>query len=348
MKLTPRLCCTFQALVTRGKKTPATVETLKKSDLPKESTCKAAPGVCDTLVQVDYSTLNYKDALVVTGTYPGLKPPMIGGIDLVGKVLESSSSSFSVGDSVVVNGWGIGTDHFGGYAQKASIRSDWALKLPSGMESKDAAKIGTAGYTAMLCVQAMEHSGVTPSSGPIIVTGATGGVGSVAIILLSQLGYNVVAVSGKAEQEASYLKSLGASEIIDRASFEGEPKPLGRETYGGAIDSCGGKILSNILPLIKHSGVVSACGLAGGMGLSTTVAPFILRGVTLAGVESVFLPMERRIAAYNRFGPMLTADKLALVSGEERTVGLSQLPELGSKMLKGQIRGRYVVDLSKD
>lgn len=346
MKLSPRLCSSFQALVTRGKKTPATVETLTRADLPLESTCKAAPGSCDMLVQVEYSTLNYKDAMVVTGTYPGLKPPMIGGIDLVGKVVETGSASHAVGDSVVVNGWGIGTDHYGGYAGEARVRSDWAIKLPQGMASKDAAKIGTAGYTAMLCAQAMEHSGVTPASGPVLVTGATGGVGSVAILLLSQLGYHVVAVSGKAEAEADYLKSLGAAEVVDRSQFEGEPKPLGRETYGGAIDSCGGKVLANILPQIKHSGVVAACGLAGGMGLGTTVAPFILRGVTLAGVESVFLPMEKRMAAYGRFGPLLTADKLALVSGEERTVGLGQLPDLGGQMLKGNIRGRYVVDLS--
>jgi len=346
MKLSPRLCSSFQALVTRGKKTPATVETLSRTDLPMESTSKAAPGSCDMLVQVEYSTLNYKDAMVVTGSYPGLKPPMVGGIDLVGKVLETGSTSLAVGDSVVVNGWGIGTDHYGGYAGEARVRSDWALKLPEGMAGKDAAKIGTAGYTAMLCAQAMEHSGVTPAAGPVLVTGATGGVGGVAILLLAQLGYHVVAVSGKAEAEAEYLKSLGAAEVIDRAQFEGEPKPLGREIYAGAIDSCGGKILANILPQVKHSGVVAACGLAGGMGLGTTVAPFILRGVTLAGVESVFQPMEKRIAAYGRFGPLLTTDKLALVSGEERTVGLAQLPDLGVQMLKGNIRGRYVVDLS--
>jgi len=346
MKFSPKLCSSFKALVTRGKKTPATVETLTRADLPMTSTCKAAPGACDMLVQVEYSTLNYKDAMVVTGKYPGMKPPMVGGIDLVGRVLETGSSSHEVGDSVVVNGWGIGTDHFGGYAGEARVRSDWAIKLPEGMAAKSAAKIGTAGYTAMLCVQAMEHSGVRPGHGPVLVTGATGGVGGVAILLLSQLGYQVVAVSGKAEAEADYLKSLGAAHVIDRAQFEGEPKPLGRENYGGAIDSCGGKVLANILPQIKYGGAVAACGLAAGMGLGTTVAPFILRGVTLAGVESVFLPIERRIAAYGRFGSLLTGDKLDLVSGEERTVGLEQLPNLGEEMLAGKIRGRYVVDIS--
>eukprot|EP00092_Neocalanus_flemingeri_P000479 GFUD01000509.1.p1 GENE.GFUD01000509.1~~GFUD01000509.1.p1 ORF type:complete len:347 (-),score=135.68 GFUD01000509.1:128-1168(-) len=345
MKVSPRLCSSFQALVTRGK-APATIETLTRADLPMVSTCKAAPGACDMLVQVEYSTLNYKDAMVVTGKYPGLRPPMVGGIDLVGKVLETGSTSLAVGDTVVVNGWGIGTDHYGGYAGEARVRSDWAIKLPEGMAGKDAAKIGTAGYTAMLCAQAMQHSGVTPASGPVLVTGATGGVGSVAILLLSQLGYQVVAVSGKAEAEAEYLKSLGAADVIDRAQFEGEPKALGRESYAGAIDSCGGKVLANILPQIKHSGVVAACGLAAGMPLGTTVAPFILRGVTLAGVESVFQPLERRLTAYGKFGPLLTADKLSLVSGDDKTVGLGQLPDLGGQMLAGNIRGRYVVDLS--
>jgi len=346
MKLSPRLCNSFQALVTRGKKTPATVETLTRADLPLESTSKAAPGTCDMLVQVEYSTLNYKDALVATGTYPGLKPPMVGGIDLVGKVVETGSDTLAVGDTVVVNGWGIGTDHYGGYAGEARVRSDWALKLPEGLTGKDAAKIGTAGYTAMLCVQAMEHSGVTPASGPVLVTGATGGVGGVATLLLSQLGYHVVALSGPEGDEDDYLKSLGAAEIVDRALFNGEARPLGKETYGGAIDSCGGNVLTNVLPLVKHSGCVAACGLAAGMPLNTTVAPFILRGVTLAGVDSVFLPMQKRIQAYTKFAPLLTADKLALVSGEERTVGLAEIPELGAKMLKGNIRGRYVVDLS--
>ena len=273
---------------------------------------------------------------------------MVGGIDLVGKVLETGSSSHAVGDTVVVNGWGIGTDHYGGYAGEARVRSEWAIQLPAGMSSKQAAKIGTAGYTAMLCVQAMEHSGVTPASGPVLVTGATGGVGGVATLLLSQLGYQVVALSGKAGAEAEtdrdYLKSLGAVEVLDRSQFEGDAKPLGKEIYGGCVDSCGGQVLANILPQMKYSGVVAACGLAAGMAVPTTVAPFILRGVTLAGVDSVFQPLERRLSAYGRFGSLLTPDKLDLVSGEERTVGLAQLPDLGAQMLKGNLRGRYVVD----
>jgi len=341
------LSSNFPALVTRGK-TPAKLESLTRSDLPKESQYKGAPGPCDMLVKVEYSTLNYKDALVVTGKYPGLKPPMVGGIDLVGKVLDvpAEVSEIAVGDSVVINGWGIGTDHFGGYAGEASLQSGWAIKLPQGMTSIDAAKIGTAGYTAMLCTQAMEHSGVRPESGPILVTGATGGVGSVAIVLLAQLGYEVVAVSGKAAQEEEYLKSLGASKVIERALFEGEPRPLGKETYGGCIDSCGGKVLANILPLMKHSGVVAACGLAAGMPFSTTVAPFILRGVTLAGVESALMPLERRLEVYTRFGPLLSGEKLGLISSEEQTLSLGQVPDIAEQMLKGGIKGRYVVDLN--
>jgi len=345
MRLSPRLLSSFPALVTRGK-APATVETLTRADLPTTGTCKQAPGECDTLVAVDFSTLNYKDAMVVNNKYPGLKPPMVGGIDLVGRILETSSSTHKVGDAVVVNGWGIGTDHWGGYAGQASIRADWALPLPEGMAAKDAAKIGTAGYTAMLCIQAMERGGVTPDKGPVLVSGATGGVGGVATIILSQLGYHVVAMGGLNEKEDEYIKTLGAKEIVPREGFQGDPRPLGKELYAGAVDACGGKVLANILPLIKHSGTVSACGLAAGMPLPTTVAPFILRGVTLAGVESVFMPVGVRKAAYGAYAPILTADKLALVSGEERTVGLGELPELGSKMLAGSLTGRYVVDLN--
>jgi len=298
------------------------------------------------LVQVQYSTLNYKDALVVTGKYPGLKPPMVGGIDLVGKVLETKSTSLKVGDSIVVNGWGVGTDHYGGYAGEARLKSEWAIPLPSNLSPQCAAKIGTAGYTAMLCVQALEENGVKPEDGKVLVTGATGGVGSVSILLLSQLGYQVTAVSGKAS-ESDYLKSLGASEVMNRSDFESDPKPLGKELFAGCVDSCGGKILANVLSMTKGRGTVAACGLAGGMALPTTVAPFILRGVTLAGIESVFLPTEKRLTAYNKFSPLLTPDKLALVSGDGQTVGLGELPELGGKMLKGEVKGRYIVDVSK-
>jgi acrylyl-CoA reductase (NADPH) len=345
MKTTRAVYQQFQALVTRGK-SPAAVETLNRGDLPAASTVRAQPGECDLLVKVQYSNLNYKDALVVTGKYPGLKPPMIGGIDLVGSVLETKSSNLKVGQTIVVNGWGIGTDHFGGYAGEARLRSDWAIPLPSSLTPQCAAKIGTAGYTAMLCVQGLENQGLSPGDGPILVTGATGGVGSVSVLLLSQLGYEVIAVSGKAAAEAEYLKSIGASQVLERSEFEVDPKPLGKERFAGCVDSCGGKILANVLTLTKSGGAVSACGLAGGMPLNTTVAPFILRGVTLVGIESVFLKTEKRLAAYERFSPLLTPEKLALVSGEGQTVGLGALPELGAQMLKGGVRGRYIVDLS--
>ncbi|XP_023331817.1 uncharacterized protein LOC111703951 [Eurytemora carolleeae] len=345
MKLPRAVYQQFQALVTRGK-FPASVETLTRADLPSCSTVRAQPGDCDLLVKVQYSTLNYKDAMVVTGKYPGLKPPMVGGIDLVGSVLETKSSNLKVGQNVVVNGWGIGTDHYGGYAGEARLRSEWAIPLPSVLTAESAAKIGTAGYTAMLCVQGLENQGLSPGDGPILVTGATGGVGSVSVLLLSQLGYEVIAVSGKAKAEGDYLKSIGASQVLERSEFEVDPKPLGKERFAGCVDSCGGKILANVLTLTKSGGAVSACGLAGGMPLNTTVAPFILRGVTLVGIESVFLKTEKRLAAYERFSPLLTSDKLALVSGEGQTVGLAALPELGMQMLKGGVRGRYIVDLS--
>jgi len=346
MRVSKSLCQQFQALVTRGK-APAAVETMSRSDLPLSSTVKSQPGECDMLVKVDYSTLNFKDALVVSGMYPGLKPPMVGGIDLVGRVLETKSTSIKEGDSILVNGWGIGTDHYGGYAGEARIKSDWAIPLPTNLSGQCAVKVGTAGYTAMLCVQALEQNGVTPDGGKVLVSGATGGVGSVAILLLSQLGYQVTAVSGKASSEENYLKSLGACEVVDRSTFEADPKPLGKEIYAGCVDSCGGKILANLLSLTKGRGTVAACGLAGGMSLNTTVAPFILRGVKLVGIESVFLPTEERLAAYNRYSGLLTPDRLGQVCGEGQTVGLAELPNIAGKMLKGGVKGRYIVDVNK-
>jgi len=272
---------------------------------------------------------------------------MVGGIDLVGKVLETASTSIKVGDSVVVNGWGIGTDHYGGYAGEARLRSEWAIPLPASLSAQCAVKIGTAGYTAMLCVQALESNGVKPDDGKILVTGATGGVGSVAILLLSQLGYQVTAVSGKASSEGDYLRSLGATEVVDRATFEVDPKPLAKESYAGCVDSCGGKILANLLSLTKGRGTVAACGLASGMSLPTTVAPFILRGIKLVGIESVFLPTDDRLAAYSRYSPLLTPDRLGQVCGDGQTIGLADLPNMAAKMLKGGVKGRYIVDVNK-
>merc|ERR1719347_823360 len=348
MKLSSRLLSSFPALVTRGK-APATVETLSRSDLPSSSTVKTQPGDCDLLVKVQYSTLNYKDALVVSGKYPGLKPPMVGGIDLVGTVLEAGPGSVhKAGDQVLCNGWGVGTDHWGGYAGEARLQSAWALPLPSGLTSRQAAQVGTAGYTAMLCVQALEKAGVVPDSGKVLVSGTPGGVGSVATLLLSQLGYHVVAVTGpdNSQADSDFLKSLGAAELLDRSSLQGEPRPLGKELYSGAVDSAGGKVLANVLPLIKHSGAVACCGLAAGMDLSTTVAPFILRGVTLAGVDSVFMPRDIRLQAYNKFAPILAGGKLELLAGDNKTVGLNGVLDLANLMLKGNLSGRYVVDVN--
>ena len=222
---------------------------------------------------------------------------MVAGIDLVGEVVEGAGPH-KAGDTVLVNGWGVGTDHWGGYAGEARLRPDWALPLPGGLTALQAAQLGTAGYTALLCVAALRRAGVEPASGPVLVTGTPGGVGSVATLLLAQLGYTVTAVAGPGGSGADYLRGLGAVELLDREALAGQPKPLGRETYAGAVDSCGGGVLSNVLPLVKHSGCVAACGLAAGMPLTTTVAPFILRGVTLAGIDSVFQPVEKRLAAY--------------------------------------------------
>ena len=315
MRLSRSLFSSFPALVTRGTGQVG-VETLTVSDLPGECLYKHTRGRCDMLVKVDFSTLNYKDALVVSGRYPGLNTPMVGGCDIVGRVVEDRSGRLKEGEEIVINGWGVGTDHYGGYAGLASLRSCWAMELPGEMTGRQAASIGTAGYTAMLCLQVMEQLGLQPSKGPVLVTGATGGVGSTAVLLLSQLGYQVTAVTGKADTEGDYLRSLGAEEVRDRRELEGEPRPLGKETYAGCVDSCGGRVLANVLPLIKYGGVVSACGLASGMSLTSTVAPFILRGVTLAGVESALLPLHRRRLVYSRFGPLLTQDKLSLLSGD--------------------------------
>ena len=278
--------------------------------------------------------------------YPGLKPPMVGGIDLVGTVLEAGpGSGHKVGDQVLCNGWGVGTDHWGGYAGEARLQSRWAIPLPSGLTSRQAAQIGTAGYTAMLCVQALETAGLRPDSGKVLVSGTPGGVGSVATLLLAELGYHVVAVTGpnNNKEDTDYLKSLGATELLDRETLQGDPKPLAKESYAGCVDSAGGKVLANVLPLISHSGAVACCGLAAGMALNTTVAPFILRGVTLAGVDSVFMPLERRLAAYNKFSPILADGKLDLLAGDNKTVGLSGTLELANKML--QVSTQYSLPL---
>ena len=356
-----RMPKTFKALVTKEKKVPASLDTLSIDDLPKTSSIKqmskTVTGECDTIVKVSYSTLNYKDAMVVTGKYPGLKYPMIGGIDLVGDVVQTTNASLKEGDTVVMNSFGVGTDHFGGYSELASLRSDWLLPLKtigSGLESKDAARIGTAGLTAMLMVNTITEVGglsgpIKPSDGPIGVTGSTGGVGSVAVSLLSSLGYDVIAVTGKVEKESEYLKKLGATTILCRSEFEIEVKPLGKETFAGCVDTVGGNVLSNMLSKMQYNGCVAACGMAGGMGIpGASVAPFILRGVSLFGVDCVFQNLDVRENVYKKYIPHLLQNRMLDIIGGEQTVGLKELPSLGDKMLKGQTSGRYVVDISKD
>jgi len=333
----------LRALVTSAKKTPATVETIEAAQLPTVSKVRGQEGDASVLVDVKYSTVNYKDALVVTGNYAGLKFPMVGGIDLTGTVVSDDSGKFAPGSEVVVNSFGVGTDHWGGYCQQARMRPEWCLSLPTGMDHLTCARIGTAGYTAALCVQALIDAGVKPSDGAIVVSGATGGVGSVSVALLSSMGYEVVAMSGKTDNPM--LTQLGAAKVVARADFEDKARPLNRENYAGAVDVAGGNILANILSMTKAQGTVAACGLASSMNLPTTVAPFILRGVTLRGIDCVYQPIEPRLAAYALLAEHLTSEQLDLI-GQNEIIGLEALPELGAKMLGGNIAGRYVVDPS--
>jgi len=335
---------TFRALVTAAKKTPATIQAMSESALPAISGVKAAPGDCDTLINVNYSTLNYKDAMVVTGGYPGLKCPMVGGIDLVGQVQSTSNPNLKEGQQILINGFGMGTDHFGGFAEKTSVVGEWCLPLSEAgnVEPIDAARIGTAGYTAMLCVDALTEK-VKPEDGPVVVTGATGGVGSVAISLLSTLGYHVVAATGKVAEQSDFLKTLGAKDIIDRSTISGAAKPLGRTNYAGAIDTVGGNILANVISELKYGGSAAICGMAGDMGLATSVAPFILRGVSLLGVDSVFQPMENRKRVYQKYVPILSENKTLETISSDQVISLEQLPDTAALMLKGQHKGRYVV-----
>jgi len=337
---------TFRALVTTAKKVPATVQSLSEASLPKVSGVKAAPGSdCDTVIKVDYSTLNFKDAMVVTGGYPGLKFPSVGGIDLVGQVVATTSPRLSQGQQVLINGFGMGTDHFGGFAEKASVVGEWCLPLSEagGVSPIDAARIGTAGYTAMLCVDALTAK-VAADAGPVVVTGATGGVGSVAVAMLAGLGYHVVAVTGKVAEQSDYLKTLGAKDVIDRSTLSGEGKALGRTNYAGAVDTVGGNILANVLSELKYGGSAAICGMAGGMNLPTSVAPFILRGVSLLGIDSVFQPMENRKRVYQKYVGMLDKGILETISSDQ-VISLEQLPETAALMLKGQHKGRYVVKI---
>jgi acrylyl-CoA reductase (NADPH) len=296
----------------------------------------------DVTVHVEYSTVNYKDGLAVTGNAPVVRRfPMIAGVDFAGTVETSSNPHWKPGDQVILNGWGLGETHLGAYAEKARVKGDWLVRLPPGLSARDAMAIGTAGYTAMLAVMALERAGLDPARGPIVVTGAAGGVGSVAIALLAKLGYAVIASTGRPE-EASYLKGLGAGEIIERKELSGAPRPLAKERWAGGIDSVGSTTLANVLSMTRYGGAVAACGLAGGMDLPTSVAPFILRGISLLGIDSVMCPLPLRQEAWRRLETDLDRSKIAAMTSE---IGLEDVVRAGRRIVEGQVRGRLVVKI---
>jgi acrylyl-CoA reductase (NADPH) len=298
----------------------------------------------DVLVQVERSTVNYKDALAITGRSPVVRKfPMVPGIDGAGAVLESANPAYRAGDRVLVNGWGVGESHWGCLATRARLEGRWLLPVPAAFTAAQAMAIGTAGYTAMLCVMALERHGVTPGQGEVLVTGAAGGVGSVAVAILSRLGYRVVASTGRTAEEP-YLKTLGAAEVVDRAAFSAPGKPLQKERWAGVVDSVGSTTLANACAQVRYRGAVAACGLAGGMDLPTTVAPFILRGVALLGVDSVMAPVAERRAAWDRLARDLDPARLSTIT---REIGLAEALDAAPQVLAGQVRGRLVVDPSR-
>jgi acrylyl-CoA reductase (NADPH) len=296
----------------------------------------------DVTVRVEYSTVNYKDGLAITGKAPVVRRfPMIAGIDGAGTVESSTHPDFKPGDKVVLNGWGCGETHLGCYAEKARLKGDWLVHLPPGLTTREAMAIGTAGYTAMLAVMALEKHGLTPERGPIAVTGAAGGVGSVAVAVLAKRGFTVHALTGR-PQEADYLNGLGAAEVVDRQELAGPAKPLGKERWAGGVDVAGSTPLANLLSMTRYGGAVAACGLAAGMDLPTSVAPFILRGVCLYGIDSVMCPLPRRKEAWKRLESDLDRAKLAGMTTE---IGLSDVPQAAAAILKGEVRGRTVVKI---
>jgi acrylyl-CoA reductase (NADPH) len=296
----------------------------------------------DVTVRVEYSTLNYKDGLAITGKSPVVRRfPMIAGIDFAGTVESSTHPAWKPGDKVVLNGWGCGETHLGAYAEKTRVKGDWLVPLPKSMSAREAMAIGTAGFTAMLAVMALERHGLSPARGPIAVTGAAGGVGSVAIALLAKLGFAVHAVTGR-PQEADFLKGLGAAEIVERKELTGPARPLAKERWAGAIDAVGSTTLANLLSMIRYGGAVAACGLAGGMDLPASVAPFILRGVCLYGIDSVMCPLDRRREAWKRLESDLDRQKLAMIT---REIGLPDVFGVAPEILAGQVRGRIVVKI---
>ncbi len=298
----------------------------------------------DVTVRVDYSTVNYKDGLALAGAAPIVRVwPLTPGIDFSGVIESSSHANFVAGDRVVLNGYGVGETHHGGYAQRARVRGDWLVKLPEGISNARAMAIGTAGYTAMLSVMALEKQGLTPDSGDVIVTGAAGGVGSVAIALLSGLGYRVIASTGRRESEGSYLTALGAAEIIDRGELSAPGRALGKERWAGAVDSVGSHTLANVIGQTRYGGAIAACGLAQGLDLPASVAPFILRGVTLCGIDSVMQPMAGRVEAWRRLANDLDMARLDAMT---QPANLADVPSLGASILKGEVRGRVLVEVN--
>lgn len=325
----------FKALVLEqeDKKTLASIRQVATSELPEGN----------VLIDVDYSSLNYKDGLAITGKGRIVRQfPMVPGVDLTGTVAESSDDRYHVGDKVVLTGWGVGEGHWGGMAEKARLNADWLVPLPANLNGKQAMMVGTAGLTAMLCVQAIVDAGVTPDAGEILVTGASGGVGSVAVTLLAQLGYKVAAVTGRAETNGPLLKQLGATTIIERSVFEEPARPLDKQLWAGAIDTVGSKILAKVLSQISYNGAVAICGLAGGFDLPTTVMPFILRNVRLQGIDSVMCPFEKRQQAWQRLTELLPASYFEQAC---REVTLEQVAECAEAITNGQITGRVVIKL---
>lgn len=317
------------------RKTAGAIASLSLTDLPDEK----------VLVAVEYSSLNYKDGLVVTGKGRVCRSlPMVAGIDLAGTVVESTDARYQAGDKVLVNGYGLSESHWGGYSQMQRVNPDFLVKLDTRFSSEQAMAIGTAGYTAMLCVMAIQDHGVKPEDGAVLVTGAAGGVGSMAVMLLAKLGYSVTASTGRVESTQDFLTSLGASDVIDRAVFDVESKPLAAEQWMAVVDSVGAQPLASVLSQMKYEGIVAACGLAAGMGLPTTVAPFILRGVTLRGIDSVMASQLRRARAWAAMAELVDTELLASLY-EVRP--MSELPALGEQILAGQVKGRVVIDVNR-
>ncbi|MGN6469230.1 MAG: acrylyl-CoA reductase (NADPH) [Rhizobiaceae bacterium] len=297
----------------------------------------------DVTVAVEATTVNYKDGLAITGNAPVVRRfPMVPGIDFAGTVIASTNPDWKEGDKVILNGWGVGETHYGAFAGHARVKGEWLVPLPAGLTPLQAMAVGTAGYTAMLCVMALERHGITPARGPVVVTGAAGGVGSVAISVLSKLGYHVVASTGRAAAEEAYLRDLGAAEIISREELSGPAKPLGKERWAGGVDAVGSHTLANVLSMTSYGGAVAACGLAQGMDLPGSVAPFILRGVSLLGIDSVMAPKPIRIEAWRRIASDLDHDKLAALS---TTTGFDGILPAARDIVEGKVRGRVVIDM---